>query len=78
MSATRPLESEMSANDTELGGIHQFDGLYNDSVDVFRWQDINITLPARGSKSEKVLLAEVWGEARAGEALLIRLRTAVC
>lgn len=53
--------------DVEAGKCLGIAGLYNDSVSSFRWRGITAIMPASGSKAEKTLLAEVSGEAHAGE-----------
>jgi hypothetical protein len=41
--------------------------LYNDSVQVYRWENLDATLPAKGSTPPKHLLHAMSGEARAGK-----------
>jgi hypothetical protein len=41
-------------------------GLHNDSVSIFKWQGINVTLPTGRKKTVKRLLVDIRGEARAG------------
>lgn len=62
-----PKFHEMSSLESGLVNNDQFSGLYNDSVEIFRWKDLKLTLPASGKRPEKVLLDGISGEARAGE-----------
>jgi hypothetical protein len=53
----------------EEGGVkhHSAPGeLYNDSVQSYRWENLNAVLPAHGKKPLKHLLHSMSGEARAG------------
>jgi len=58
----------------EKGGIkhHSAPGeLYNDSVQSYRWENLNAVLPAQGKKPLKHLLRTMSGEARAGKLCLL-------
>lgn len=51
---------------TEAGEGLDIPGLYNDTVQSFTWRNVAATIPAAGSKAEKILLASVSGQASAG------------
>ena len=58
----------------EEGGVkhHSAPGeLYNDSVQSYRWENLNAVLPAQGKKPLKHLLHSMSGEARAGKLFLL-------
>lgn len=65
-----PKPSQLNSLESGLAYGDEHAGLYNDTIEIFRWTDVKLTLPASGKRDEKVLLDRVSGEARAGELVL--------
>jgi hypothetical protein len=51
----------------ERGGVTPLEGLYNDTVAIYKWEDLNAFLPSKGDDLGKTLLEHMSGETRAGK-----------
>lgn len=51
----------------ERGGVTPLEGLYNDTVSIYKWEDLNAFLPGKGDGPGKTLLEHMSGETRAGK-----------
>jgi hypothetical protein len=61
-----PISVSREHESVETARVQPIDGLYNDSVHVYSWDDLSAFLPNKKGSEGKVLLDHMSGEAMAG------------